>query len=74
MPRLSIQLLGTPQVEYDDTPVHFNSRKTLALLAYLAVTKQTHKRDSLATLFWPESDQHAARHSLREAPYSEQDM
>lgn len=67
MSRLYIQLLGTPHVEYENKPVRFNGRKPLALLAYLAVTDGIHKRDSLATLFWPESDQSAARHSLREA-------
>src|SRR5690606_2428804 len=41
----------------------------LALLIYLAATRQVHSRDSLAALFWPESDQKTARASLRRTFY-----
>ncbi|MGI8586125.1 MAG: ATP-binding protein [Chloroflexia bacterium] len=37
----------------------------MALLAFLAVTKQRHTRDKLAALFWPEYDQTHARGALR---------
>ena len=67
MPRLELHLLGTPSVEKDGQEVRISRRKALALLAYLAVTRQTHTRDALATLFWPEQDQIRARNSLRGA-------
>ena len=38
-----------------------------ALLTYRAVTGQSHTRDALATLLWPEQDQSRARNSLRGA-------
>ncbi|MGQ0703923.1 MAG: AfsR/SARP family transcriptional regulator [Gemmatimonadales bacterium] len=43
--------------------------KRLALLAYLALAgpKRFIRRDTLIALFWPESDQDAARHALRSA-------
>jgi predicted ATPase/DNA-binding SARP family transcriptional activator/NTP pyrophosphatase (non-canonical NTP hydrolase) len=65
MPRLTLMLLGPPLLDRDGEPVHLRSRKCLALLAYLAVTGRTHRRDSLASLFWPESDARRAQHSLR---------
>jgi DNA-binding SARP family transcriptional activator len=43
-------------------------RKHLALLVYLARSpKQGRTRDQLTGLLWPEKDESAARHSLREA-------
>src|SRR5689334_22093957 len=61
-----IHLLGTPQVELDETPITFQRRKTLALIAYLAVTRQPHTRDALATLLWPGYSQTSARTTLRQ--------
>ncbi|MBI5029135.1 MAG: AAA family ATPase [Chloroflexi bacterium] len=58
-------LFGTPQLQNKDQPIEFDTRKAIALLAYLAVTRATHSRDSLATLFYPESDQTRARASFR---------
>src|SRR5689334_10315220 len=63
MTRLTIRLFGAPQIELDGTAVALGYRKALALLAYLAVTRQSHTRDTLAALFWPESS--AARTYLR---------
>ena len=65
MPHLKIYLLGSPHLEVDNSPVKMDTRKALALLAYLAVTAQEHTRDALATLLWPEFDQKRARAALR---------
>lgn len=65
MPHLEILLFGPPRVMLDDRPVDINRRKALALLAYLAVTRQAHTRDALAALFWPDSDQSRAYAYLR---------
>lgn len=65
MTRLSITLLGTPRAEVDGQTVSVDTRKAIALLAYLAVTAQTHGRDALCALLWPEYDQENARASLR---------
>src|SRR5262245_47595153 len=67
MPRFSLFLLGPPRLELDGAPLEFGNRKVVALLAYLAVMRQVHSRDTLATLFWPESDQGRARAALRSA-------
>jgi predicted ATPase/DNA-binding SARP family transcriptional activator len=67
MSRLMLFLLGPPRVEKDGEPVAIQRRKSVALLAYLAVTRGSYTRDALATLFWPESDQSRARASLRTA-------
>lgn len=60
-----IRLLGTPSVVWDGKPVHLDTRKAIALLAYLAVADGPHSRDETATLLWPESDTSAARGALR---------
>ena len=65
MPRLTLSLLGPPRVEVDGRPVEVDTRKAIALLMYLAVTGQAHRRDTLATLLWPDYDQERARASLR---------
>ncbi len=65
MSRLALHLFGPPRLEQDGTPVHIPRRKAMALLAYLAVTGQSHSRDTLATLLWPENDQQGARTELR---------
>jgi predicted ATPase/DNA-binding SARP family transcriptional activator len=58
-------LLGPPIVECDGEPIDVDTRKAIALLAYLAVTAGLHARDTLATLLWPEYDQTRARANLR---------
>lgn len=58
-------LLGAPRLERKGMVIDFDTRKAIALLAYLAVTRQSHSRDTLATLFYPDSDQTRARASLR---------
>jgi DNA-binding SARP family transcriptional activator len=67
MSRLSLCLLGPPRIACNDQPVELARRKAVALLVYLAVTGQSHSRDTLATLFWPESDHSRARAGLRRA-------
>ncbi len=65
MSSLNIRLLGPPVVKVDGHPIKVDTRKAIALLAYLAVTGQEHGRDTLAALLWPESDQSRARAALR---------
>jgi DNA-binding SARP family transcriptional activator/pimeloyl-ACP methyl ester carboxylesterase len=65
MSEFRLSLLNTPQLERDALPLPITRRKTMALLAYLAVTGTAHSRDYLATLFWPEYDQSSALANLR---------
>ncbi len=53
---LSLFLFGPPRVEIDGTSLSVDTRKAVALIAYLAITRQQHSRDSLAALLWPEND------------------
>lgn len=62
-------LFGPPRFEQDSQPLTMSRRKVAALLIYLAVTRQPHSRDALATLFWPGSDQRTARANLRRTLY-----
>lgn len=65
MTSLKILLLGSPRIERDHNPISVDTRKAIALLAYLAVTQETHTRDALAFLLYPEYDQGRARAALR---------
>lgn len=65
MPELSLFVLGIPRIELDGRAVDVERHKALALLAYLAVTGVTHRRDGLAAFLWPELDQSRARAALR---------
>jgi DNA-binding SARP family transcriptional activator len=65
MNRYSLYLLGPPRLERDGKPVEFDTRKATALLAYMALARASHSRDTLAALLYPESDQTKARASLR---------
>lgn len=69
MPQLKLYLFGPPRLEVHGQNIHLSLRKAYALLAYLAVTDQSHSRDTLATLFWPEANQRAARTNLRRMIY-----
>jgi DNA-binding SARP family transcriptional activator len=65
VPRLRIMLLGAPRNEVGGEPIEVDTRKAIALLAYLAVTQRRHTRDALAGLLWPEYGQSRARAALR---------
>ncbi len=65
MGHLKLSLLGPPRVERDGTPIEVDTRKAIALLAYVAVTAQAQSRETLATVLWPENDQTSARAALR---------
>ena len=52
-----LRLLGAMALTRDGADVPLPaSRKTRALLAYLAVTNRAHSRDRLCAMFWPIPD------------------
>lgn len=63
--RLELYLLGSPRVERAGAPVETDTRKAIALLAYLAVTGENQSREGLAALFWPDADESRAHAALR---------
>jgi DNA-binding SARP family transcriptional activator len=67
---LKLLLLGSPQIERDGAPVEVDTRKAIALIAYLALTGQIHSREALAARFWPEYDQDRAYANLRRTLWS----
>ena len=64
---LRVYLLGPLRIEYATTPIHLPRRKVEALLAYLLLHPEQQPREHLATLFWGDSADEQARHSLRTA-------
>ncbi len=65
MSRLQLSFLGTPIIEVDGVSVGLETRKSLALLAYVSLSNQENPREVLATLFWGEFDQKHALSNLR---------
>ncbi|MGE5141134.1 MAG: AfsR/SARP family transcriptional regulator, partial [Rudaea sp.] len=69
---LTLGFLGSLQIAVAGAPIStFESDKSRALLAYLAVeSRQPHRRDALVGLLWPESSEETARRNLRQALYN----
>lgn len=64
--RLTLHLLGPPQIQLDGTFITLERRKGTALLAYLAVEHGRHSRASLSALLWPDLEQSKAYKNLRQ--------
>jgi DNA-binding SARP family transcriptional activator/tetratricopeptide (TPR) repeat protein len=62
---LKLALLGPPHIEDDGRPLHFDTRKAVALLALVSMAEQPLSRDRLAAMLWPDSDDERARGALR---------
>ncbi len=62
---LWLALLGPPRIEVGSAALRVDTRKAIALLAYLACGERRHGRDELAALLWPEGDDSHARAALR---------
>ncbi|HZD24474.1 MAG TPA: BTAD domain-containing putative transcriptional regulator, partial [Acidimicrobiia bacterium] len=61
---LDIRVLGPPEIMVNGVAVDFDTRKALAILAYLAVEQKV-SRETLTGVFWPESSSDRARATLR---------
>ncbi|HKZ70298.1 MAG TPA: AAA family ATPase [Anaerolineales bacterium] len=63
--QLHLYLLGPPEVRLGERLLTFPTRKTVALLIYLALEGGEQPRDHLAALLWPESNPERSHASLR---------
>jgi predicted ATPase/DNA-binding SARP family transcriptional activator len=64
---LQLHLLGRFRVERGGKAVRLPTRESRLLLAYLALHPESHAREKVAALFWPEVPDASARASLRNA-------
>lgn len=62
---LSLLFLGSARIERNGKAIELDTRKAIALVAYLALTRAAHSRDALAALLYPDADQTHARAALR---------
>ncbi len=53
MPRTTVLLLGVPRIEHDGESIEVDTRKAIALVSYLAITRERHARDAVVGLLWP---------------------
>ncbi len=70
MPRLDLYLLGPPRIDVDGAPVKADTRKALALIAWLAVTSRTQQRAAAADLLWCDYPPSRGRANLRRTLYA----
>ncbi len=66
MGALRLTTLGEPHLQHDGVDCLFSTRKTLALVCYLAVTGQPHPRARLIALLWPDADETHGYLNLRQ--------
>lgn len=64
---MKLFLFGVPRLQINGACVHVGRRKSMALLAYLAMSKKAQNRADLAAMFWPDHDRAAALASERQA-------
>lgn len=66
---LNFHFLGAPRLENQDKGITkhlpLDTRKAIALAAYLALTQGAHERDELAAFLYPDADSTHARAALR---------
>ncbi len=62
---IDVRLLGPAEVDVDGQPLAVDTRKAIALLAYVAVLRRPVSRETLTALLWPDSADHDARGALR---------
>ena len=62
---IEVYLLGPPRVERDGELVGFDTRKAVALLAFLALTDRPRPRDALVDLLWPGTPPEQGRGAFR---------
>ena len=66
---VALRLFGAPRAGPDDAATTLPASKPVALLLYLAQRGEWVARVELATLFWPDADERAAHHALRQLVY-----
>ncbi|MCE7985169.1 MAG: hypothetical protein DYG89_28685 [Caldilinea sp. CFX5] len=71
MARLALRFFGSFEATLAGQPLrHLHSTRLQALLAYLVLeAARPHSRDELATRFWPDEPEAAAKQNLRQALY-----
>jgi DNA-binding SARP family transcriptional activator len=62
---LHLYALGPPEVRLGENLVTFPTRKTMALLIYLAIESGPQPREALTALLWPEASSERSHASLR---------
>ncbi len=60
-----MRFFGAARVETDGVPVAMHSRRSMALLAYVALNRVEHSRTTLAGMFWEDAAPEVARANLR---------
>lgn len=66
---ITIRLFGSPEIMLDGSPVKLARRKSRAVLYYLAAHTHPVSRETLLSIFWPDTPRPAAQGTLRTTLY-----
>lgn len=66
----SIYLFGKPRITSGEKEIHISRKKSLGLLAFIAVSENRISRSRLCGILWPDKDESHARSALRTALFS----
>jgi len=69
MDKLQIYLFGKPRLLIHNQELSIRRRKSMAIAAYLAMSRKAISRDNLAELLWADTEPQKSRSSLRTALY-----
>ena len=62
---MTIRLAGPVEIDVDGAPLRVDTKKAIAVLAYLAVASGPQSREHLVDLLWPDYDSERGRATLR---------
>lgn len=65
MSQRTISLLGSPSIAVDGEPIRVDTRKAVAMVAFLALNPGAQSREALAALLWPDLNQTRSLAALR---------
>ena len=64
MPTVKLILFGDASILLDGKTIEFRSRKTTALLIYLAICNPSTSRQEITTLLWPDASTQVAQNKF----------
>lgn len=68
--QVRLELLGPPRLTVDGSPIDISRKKSMALVAWIALHDNPVPRERMVALLWPQAEPSKGKHALRSALYS----